>query len=275
MIDLEPLAAPLFVDGPYIDRAADAAGALVLSHSNPLRYRLYDMARESFVDLAGSEGDGTPITVTGAFYDEGAPVFRLVDYLHIVNHNLAGFTIELSDNGGATYGAPITRAGLTAEDTIVGLPAPVLANAYRFTATHTQDGAAGVKRLGGLHLGKVRLQPRVGLSVYEPNPSRALVEDKMGDGSTRRAYIYHADGSSKLRTIDVGFTGITQAEEDEMEEILLDNPEPFLFVPEPGDNPRLVHFCEIAAAGWTPRYLSLRKSAGKSLMFGLQEKGGA
>lgn len=273
--DIAELAAPLFVDGNYVNRDADAAGGIEMSHANALRARLYDMARESFIDLAGSEGEGTQIEIKGKIYDEGAPISRQGDYFHILNHNWAAFTIELSTDGGFNYGTPISRTGLTAPDTIVVLDSPQTFNAWRIRATTTQAGAGGSKQIGGLIIGKVRMQPRVGMSLLDPVEDINVVEDRMGNGTTRRAYIYHADGSYKMRTIGVGFTGLTRDEAQEFEEKLLDNPLPFIFVPEPGDDPTLAHLCEIVPGSWGKKYLSLRKSAGKTVTFDLQEKGGA
>lgn len=274
MADLTTLAPPIFADGNFLNRFADAAGSLVLSHANTLRKRLFDMARESFISFAGSAGDGTQIEVVSGLYDEGAQVTRIIDYIHILNHNLKEITIEFSTDNGSTFQTPIVLSGLTDPDTIHVPVNASLANFFRITAEDTQD-PGDTKQIGNIILGKIRFQPAVGMDDYDPDPQLNIIEDAMGDGSRRRAYVFHADGSYKLREISVRFYLETPAVEKTFETNLLDNPLPFIFVPEPGFAPKDAHLCELDPDSWRPRYLSKHRAAGKMLSFSMQEKGGA
>jgi len=230
------------------------------------------MSRRSYITFAGSEAEG--ISILAGIYDEGGRLAREIDLIAIQNHNLADLTVDGSEDNGSTFTEMASESALTEADTIIALSSPIAADKVRLTASETQDSGEA-KQIGTLILGSELLQPRVGLASFDPIANSGVIEDRMGDGTPRRAYVYNADASYILTDYEIGFRGLTDDEVDEFEDKLLHAGEPFLFIPFPAERPNIIARVEVVASSWSRRYLSLNRGAGLALDFTLRDMGGA
>lgn len=266
-------APPIFARGSYLNRFADQAGDLVLSHSQGLRHRLYDMSRRSFVEFAGSEAQNA--VATFGIWDQGTQIGRSIDLVAVMGHNCADLKAEFSEDNGATYPTVENAAGLTTADKVFTLASAVNANKLRITAQATQTPGQA-KKIGMILVGSLILQPAAQFAAFEPLLISGQKLAQMGNNSLRVAYTYHADDDYVLKNYAVGFEALTRSELRDLEDKILHHREPMIFIPFPGDLPDEVAFVTVDASTW--RYKPTNKvflGSGWDLDFVLRSVGAA
>jgi hypothetical protein len=266
---------PIFLSPNYMTRFADQEGDLILSASSSLRHRLYDMDPAAYWE-GEVASDASDDTIEFGLWLPGSQLSQDVDFIALLGHNAATFDVELSNDNGATYpGAnKQTFTGQTETYSLRSLASTIAADRIKITL-HTTQSADELKRVGAVIVGQALLQAPVGMSQFKRAPQRVTDRTaRMHDGSTRRNYIYRSDASKGFHDFSVGFTGLSQAEADAMEAILMGE-DPFIFIPEPGQRPDLIYFGDVAPGTFTRDYMTLSRSGGETITFDFEESGGS
>ena len=274
-LNTDPKAPPVFLTGNMLTRHADRESDLTVSSGVALRHRLYDMDPASL--WAGeNDDDGVNEAVIFGLWLPGMQSSQDLDFLAVLNHNLATFDWDLSDDNGSSYPGANQQVitGQTASDHIRSLSAVIAADKVQMTM-HTTQTADAFKQVGGLVVARALLQAPIGMSLFRKHPAR--VQDrsaKMHDNSTRRSYVYRSDASLKFQDFSVGFKGLSEDEADEMEAVLL-GPDPIIFYPEPGDRPGKMYQGQVVPGTFDRNYCTLSRSGGEMITFDFEETGGA
>lgn len=276
-LDLTAGAYPVFMSENYLNRYAYAAGDLQASDGQDFVERLYDGVPEALFATTES-GDGDSETITFGLYVEGAQVTRSIDFFAILNHNLLSFTVEFSDDNGATWldAKKQTYSACADADTLYSFSAPFDCNKVKITMTHTQGGSPvnEQKQIGQIVVGLALYQMTRGMSSYEAEHDPQVKIAELADGSERYACLYRSASGFRFYEAKVGFLGCAQAERDEVRDIR-DRASPFLFIPEPGDEPRDIFLCRMRVETYRDPYITLRRAAGHAITFTVREVGGS
>jgi hypothetical protein len=194
----------------------------------------------------------------------------------VLGHNLLAFDVDFSDNGGVSYPAANKQvySALTLDYKIASLAATIAADKVKLTL-HTTRTANSYKQVGAIVIAKGQLQAAVGLDLFQRKPPRMKPKEaKMFDNSTRRNFIGRSDASYSFNDFACGFSGLTETQADAMMDILL-SPEPFVFIPEPGERPYNMYLGQAVPGTITRDYMYISRGGGERIMFDFEEAGGA
>ncbi len=237
-------AKPAFLYPNRFNRHADRAADLAVSTGTTLRHRLYDNDPRAQYTSAGANNDATAEVITSGLWLPGMQNAFDIDYWAILNHNLDTLTLELSEDGGATYDTEYNASGIAVANSRGVLSATKAVDKFRITGTVTQT-ADQEKLIGAVYLSGLRFQAANRMFTYRPEPPR--VEHKtaqMADGSIRSAPVFRSDASFHFYAASVAFVVDTAAELANFR-ALLNDPDPFLFMPYPGDRADDIWLCRI------------------------------
>lgn len=237
-------AKPAFLSPNYFTRHADKGADLTLVSGSTLRGRLYDNDPRAQWSSAGSD-DTVTETITAGLWRPGARLSHDIDYWALLNHNIKGLNVALSDDNGATYPTVCINSTTVADEDSRGvLNATTAADRIRITATTTQT-ANQEKLIGAVILAKLRFQAAGWPLIYMPEPDSFGVKTaRMADNSVRDAKVFWSDAGFRSKAMRIGFIVDTDAELENFE-ALADDYEPFLFMPRPGDRARDIWLCRI------------------------------
>jgi len=268
-------ARPIFLTEGFLKVHADDQGDVVCSAGNALRHRLRDMDPASLWQ-GEAESDATTETITFGLWEPGMQTAQDVKFLAVLNHNLASFDWDLSDDNGGTYPGANQQA-ITAQTTanhLLSLATAIEADKIKFSAKATQTANA-FKQVGCLIAASEHLQMPIGMSLFERKPYRFKHRGaRMYDNSIRREMISRSDAGYHFRDFAVGFAGLTESQADALEAVLV-APDPFIFLPEPGDRPGLAVLGHAVIDTITRNYSHLSRSGGETMTFDFEETGGS
>ena len=272
LLDLAAKSYPAFLSKNYFNRNADEHSDLLVTSGSSFRHRLFDMDPLSYWTSQGSS-DAVTEEIQFGLWTPGAQTSRSIDYIALMNHNLDDFTIELSNDNGASWPTLYTFTSVIDQNTRQSVATPIDADRVRIRMTTTQT-ANQEKQIGDIIIAGADFQPDVGLSLYKRKPF--IVKDKtalMHDNSVRRSYIYRSDASLHFFGATLGFSGIAFDDLQQFRDLLKN--EPFLVMPEPGDIPSEIFLCGVEPDSYVENYIALSKSGAFAVSFDLREVGGA
>lgn len=260
-IDQLPGAAPVFLGPPLITTDADTAGDVVCSDAtmHALRNRLYQLDPTAPCTSVGSVGTET---ITAGFWSGETQFSRSLDCVFILGMNLVRFKVEYSNDNGASY-ATVAGSDYSAADYTGGssfvlfLAAPITANKLRLTMYDVTDKTVGV-----FDCALTAFQPDGRpMSTFDPNALQARKEIELPDGTKDTTCLYWSDNSFTLREFACEHDFISVADKARFD-ALFEAPEPFLFMPEPGDDADMVVLSQLKRGTYFPKYVSQFKGAG-------------
>ncbi len=270
-------AAPIFLSKNYFNRNADPdnSGDLAVSSGASLDHRLYDMDPAAQWTTADEDSDATLASIRSGLWLPGMQSARTIDLIALLNTNAKDLDIYTSADEGANWTSRFTDEDNALADIIIDLSA-TSPSADEFKVEILKTAVANAEKLvGSIVLASVLLQPSIGMSLFERLPFRQKVKKAvMADGSIRRANIYRSDGSAYFNDFRVGLAGITTAEADTLQGILLGD-DPFIFYPEPNDKPEKMFLGQAIENTVTRNYVTRSKSGGEAITFDFEEIGGA
>lgn len=239
---------PAFLSPNYINRFADRGNDLAVSSGGTLKHRLYDNDPEAQFSSAGSD-DSTIETITSGLWRPGAQLSRDVDFWAVLNHNLSDITVERSNNDGSSYTTQYTDAAIAAAevDTREVLGSTTAIDKLKISAQTTKT-AGDEKLIGALYVAKLRFQSAEPFYEYKPKPWRfGHKSSMMHDKTISSVPIFRSDASFKHYSADVKFiVDITDGDSELVNfQTMAFDPEPFLFMPYPGDRVRDIWLCRV------------------------------
>lgn len=236
-------AKPAFLSPNYFNRHADKGGDLSVSSGATLDHRLYDNDRLAQWTSSGSS-DATLESIVSGIWRPGAQMSHDIDFWAVLNHNIKGLDVYLSNNNGSSYTSVYSSAAVTTDYSRAVLGTTTAADKFKITALAAQTLNAE-KLVGAVYLAKFRFQALTQPVVYKPHPYRMRQKSaEMADGSIRSAPKFRSDASFKFWSADVAFYVDTDAELEDFQDLLNDH-EPFLFMPRPYDRPNDIWLCRI------------------------------
>lgn len=268
-------AKPAFLSPNYFTRHADRGNDLVLTSGSTLRHRLYDNEPRAQWSSAGSS-DAIPEAITFGLWKPGLRASHDVDYWAVLNHNLLGLTVERSNNNGVSYTTEFTDAAIAAAvvDNRGVLAATTAADKIRVTASTTKT-ANQEKLIGAIFIAKLRFQAANMPLTYKPRPPRVGHKSAfMADGSIRWAPRFRSDATFHSYSAQISFLVDTAAELANFR-ALLNDPEPFLFMPRPGDAARDIWLCRIRPDSYNDAPIVRSHQDARLVEFDIEEVGGS
>lgn len=264
-IDQTAGAAPIFLGLPLITSDADAAGDVVCSDltMQALRNRLYQLDPTAPCASLGSTGTET---VIAGFWVGSAQQAQPFDCLFMLNMNLKRFKVEWSADNGATYDPTpvVDYSGVDYgfSDLILFLTSPITANKLKLTMYDTTD-----KSICVFDCALTTFQPNGRpMSEYTPKPLQTRREIQLADGTKDVTYNEWSDNSYTLYELECLHDFIIRADKGTFESIFA-GLNPFLFMPEPGDDPRAVLLAQLKKDSYLPKYLNTWKGAGFKIKY--------
>lgn len=233
MINLFPGAKPAFLSPNRFTRHADRGSDLTCTTGSTLRHRLYDNERLAQYTSAGAASDATAEVINAGLWLPGARYSFELNFWAVLNHNLGSLKVETSNDNGANWTTRYDGAGITTAYSR-GVFANASADRVRVTGTATQT-ANQEKLLGAVYFAKSRFQAtRLPLMLRPLAPRVGHKTAEMADKSIRSAPIFRSDASFKFQDWEAAFLVDDDTELANFRAVL-DDYEPFLFMPRPGD----------------------------------------
>ena len=275
ILDTALRATPAFFGPNLFNRHADKASDLTATTGNILRHRLYDMDPRSRWISAGSD-DTIEETIEFGLWQPGMQTAVDFDYVSFLNHNIKEMTLERSIDDGLNWTSVYTSAAIATANAQISSASLLSADRFRARMLKTQT-ANDEKRVGGIILAKLLLQPSMGMKTYQRHPPTIGHKTAlMADRSKRRARLFRSDASFSFFSASLSFVGVGETELDAFREIFLHGIEPFLFVPEPGRRPQEAYLCEVTPNTYSDNYMQIGvPEAGSVVAFDVEEVGGA
>lgn len=265
---------PIFASKNYINQDALDFGTFSASEMNALVDRIIDGDPESY--WQGSiAADGTEVTLSFSLNQGSALIARSPDLIVLQNINWKNFVGEWSTNGSAwstiatlNYASGVADNALT--DLIVNPSDISLAKYLRFRITDTITANAK-KKCGGIIACLGALQPAGGFLDYKVQFVEAVREVELGDKSFSREYVMRSAASYDFWGASFVLPIVTAAELSTLRSIKR-TAEPFIFIPEPGDNKRDAYLCDFLGA-WKHDYENPVRSIGYNVPLKIREVG--
>lgn len=276
ILDTAVGASPAFFSPNFLTRHADKAADLMVTSGSTLRHRLYDMDPRSRWLTAGSS-DAIEEKIEFGLWAPGMQTARDFDYLAVMNHNVKEMTVERSIDNGVSWNLVYTAANIATAYTRVSSAVLQTADRLRVRMLKTQITVNDEKRVGGVIVAALLLQPSMGMRTYHRlPPSIGHKTAQMADRSKRRARIFRSDASFSFFGASISFVGVGETELDKFREIFLHGIDPFIFVPEPGRRPQEAFLCEVTPNTYSDNYMVIgRPEVGSVVSFDVEEVGGA
>jgi len=264
-------AAPLFLTKNYLN----GFSVVTVSSGDGFKQRAFDMTRTSAWTSQGfSTSPTTPQTYNARLFEGSAQVLRKINFIAILNTNIKRFKLEFSATDGAPFtifdGLDFTASDFTGADKLVSLASDVDANRILLTVTEIQSGSE--VSVGDIVIGELLLQTAQGMTTYNKRYRDSVKTIQMADGSMDYTYILRSDTSHEFYSSSVAFRGVSQANRDLLRAIKTQQ-DPFIFVPEPGDVPGDMFLSRITPNSYDETYISMERSAGYGISFGVEEIG--
>lgn len=270
-IDQTTGAAPVFLGLPLITTDADTAGDVVCSDATMqgLRNRLYQLDPSAPCASVGSVGTET---IVAGFWVGSAQQSQQFDCLFMLNMNLKRFKVEYSNDNGATYtlvpGTDYSGADYGSSDLVLFLASPLTANKLRLTMYDTTD-----KSICVFDCALTTFQPNGRpMSVYDPKPMQARREILLADNTKDVTYNQWSDNSYTLHELDCEHDFIVTADKKNFETVF-GGLNPFLFMPEPGDDVEKIVLSQLKKDTYLPKYVSTWKGAGYNIKYTTEPMG--
>lgn len=269
---------PAFLSKNYLGRDSHNAGDLVVSSSDSLKNRLYDMDPTGQWQSSGSN-DATSEIITAGLYEGEAQASRSIDFIALMNINLKNFLLEYSANNGSSYATitgfdyQIGTADYASSNIITSLVSPISANKLKLTMYRTQT-ANQEKKIGLVVFALGTHQTTTHLSAYAPTRPNTTKEARMADGSISYMHVYRSDNSFELYRASVGWRFVSESDRTTFRSIK-NSAAPFLWYPEPGDQVRDIFLCRIVPGSFNDPFATTYKGAGYDISMALEEIGGA
>jgi hypothetical protein len=281
MLDTAARAKPAFFGPNLFNRHADKAEDLIVTHGETLRHRLYDMDPRARFQTAESD-DTIEETIESGLWLPGMQASVDFDLFMMLNHNIKEMTVEYSNTNGAPWTSLYTSAAIATTYTRISSASDLAADRFRVRMLKTQvipeiSTANDEKRVGGIVMAKMLLQPSMGMKTYVRHPP--LIGHKsarMADNSVRRSRKFRSDASFALRSFSLSFVGVLDPELEEFQEIFLHGLGPIIFMPEPGRRPQELYLCDVIPNTYSDNPMVIgNPDAGSVVAFDLEEVGGA
>lgn len=212
-------AKPAFFDGPFINTASYNAGAIAVSTGDPFKRRAFDMSKNTQATSLDQDGAGETWTYQAATYDGAVKTVEEVDTVALLNINLRRFKVEYRVAGGSWTifpGLDYTASDFSGENKIVALAAPIEADEWLLTATHTQGG--DFEKAVGLFLPcLLRFQAGSGTKDYDPSRRDNVVTVELADGSIDETRFLRNDADSHYFRSPLLFVNVDEDEKDRHE----------------------------------------------------------
>ena len=276
MLSLATDAAIAFLTAPRLTSDADTAASLVSNDSllNALAHRLYQLDPSQIAAAGAVPSGGSPITVTSGIYVGSYLTIMAADVFILLNTNAKNFKIETCPDFGTgdTWAVAVDYTGtnLAAPDLVAPLASPVAFNGIRLTVTSTQDAAA--LYLSVLNAALLLYQATRGFQTFKPTPMQTAREVVLADRTTDTAYIYWSDNSFTIMDLAFEFDLMSAADKAGIEAVI-NAPDPFLVLVEPGYLPRELYLCKVKPGSYRPEYSTQFKGAGYKFPLGLKQVG--
>jgi len=262
-------AAPLFLTKNYLNGFA----AVIVTTGDDFKARAFDMTRGSAWTSQGFSSP-SPQTYDARFFEGSAQALRKVNFVAILNTNAKRFSLASSDDNSIPTsiipGFDFTGSDFSGTDLLISLASDIDINRILLSVTEIQSGSE--VSVGDLVFGELLLQPALGMSTYRKRYRDNVKTITMADGSMDYTYIRRSDSSHEFYSSAVGFRGVTQAERDLLRAIKVSQ-DPFVFVPEPGNVPGDMFLSRISPDTYEESYVSMERSAGYGISFGVEEIG--
>jgi hypothetical protein len=265
-----------FLSGPHITSDSYIAGALTSGDAllGPLVYRTYQLDPSQLMASSGVPSIGSPVVITSGIYVGSALTMRAADTFFLLNTNAQNFKIETCPDFGTgnTWAVAVnyTSTPLAAADLVTPIASPVAYNGIRLTVTSTQDGNALF--LAVFNSALLLYQASRGFQKFTPTMMQTSREVVLADKTTDTAYIYWSDGSFTLQDMDFSFDLMSAADKAGIEAVI-NAPDPFLVLVEPGYLPRELYLCKVKPGSYRPEYSMQFKGAGYKFPLGLKHMG--
>jgi len=273
LVDVAAGAEPVFARPNYFNRFATEQAAIAITGGDSaaaleLAHRAHDGVRSTQAQSVGSSAGGS-WTYSAGLYEGSAQVTKAVDLIGLLNINLRRFRLRLSQNNGSGWSDPagldFTGSDNAKRDLWVSLASPIDTNRFIIEATEVMAGEADAeKRVGQVILTQSLLQPSVGFAWpdgYEEQPDeRGLAVVQLLGGAQDYTVFARADDEHEYAGDALVFRGVDEDDVDGFNS-LRKSIEPFLFVPEPGDDPGKAYLTRMVSGSFRKRRLTPRHQA--------------
>jgi len=265
---------PIFASKNYINQDGIDYGVFTATEMSALISRVID--GDPFSYWAGSSEDDTiEVTLTFSFYDGSLIIARTPDLLLLQNINWKNFVGEWSVNNvdwttitDLNYASGV--ADNAATDIIINPSDIVDAKYIRFRVLKTLV-ADQAKTVGGIIACLGAIQPAGGFLKYKVENREAVAELMLGDKTISREYTFRSATSYEFWGASFELPVLTTAELATMRTIKRAG-EPFILIPEPGDNKRDAFQCHFDGK-WSHSYENPVRSIGYRLKMKVKEVG--
>ena len=266
---------PIFASKNYLNQDAIDYGTFTADEMSALLPRVID--GDPFSYWQGStSSDLTTVVLTFSLNEGSAVVSRTIDLIVLQNINWKNFTGQWSPDGiNWTTITTLNYASGTADNAETDLivnPSDITSTAkyIRFNVTKTIV-ADSKKKCGGIIICAGVLQLAGGFEDYDIKYRESVRELELGDRTISREYVMRSAAS-----YDFWGAGFTASIVTEAELLLLRQIKragnPFVFIPEPGENPRDAYLCHFDGA-WVHKYENPVRSIGYSIKIKVKEVG--
>ena len=274
-VNLAALAPSIFLSKNYVNGDANDAGAFQASSGDSYKHRVYDMDRDSYWVSVGSS-DAVEESLVIGLYEGSYQTSRTIDFVALMGINLKRFLLEYSNDDGATWttvpGADYSAADYAADNLILSLASSITANKLRLTMYSTQT-ANEEKQVAEIIAALVSVQTAYTFSEYDPDLTPTIKEVRMADGSIDYGVVRRSDSSFHFYSADVKWEFMSSANKESLFTIAK-SAEPFLWYPEPGDNPDEIYLCRFKPGSLKARYSIKYRAVGYTVSAVIQEVGG-
>jgi hypothetical protein len=241
-VSLAAGAAPIFLDGPYINTECLNAGGLSVSSGDAFKHRVFDFVRDTQWTTQGEDTDGVSSTYDAKLFRGSTQTPQTINFIALLNINLKRFKVEYRLGGGAfavVPGLDYTGADFTGTDLLVALAADIDADELLLTATHTQT-ANEEKAVGGFIVGQVLSQPSRAMASDDQAPQDTILTVVLGDGSIDDTAMLRGDDGFSFERSSLSWVGVPRADVDDLNAL---RGRGFVYVAEPGDRQQDVFYC--------------------------------